>query len=94
MACQSGTCLSGSVNIPFTTVSWTSYEPAGGAFSAGIASGTFTGSASQNLFANTVPGVVNDSMTVSNVLVYSYSNATLYPSGTYSGRVTYTATVP
>lgn len=94
MACQSGVCTSSPLTIPFTTVSWTSYEAGGGAFSAGIASGSFNGSASQLLFSGQIPTRSKNSMLVSNVLVFSYNNATLYPSGSYRGRVTYTVTVP
>ena len=31
-------------------------------------------------------------MTMNNVLVFRYANTTLYPSGRYLGRVTFTAT--
>ena len=92
MSCVSGGC--GSTIIPFSTVSWVSNNLQGGA-NAGldIQSGSFNDSAAQGLVALTVPAG-SDSVTIRNVLVFTYSNATLYPSGTYSGRVTFTATVP
>lgn len=94
MACQMGVCTTTPLTIPFNTVSWTSYEVGGGGFTAGVASGAFTGSASQTLFSATIPGGSGNSLLVANVLIFSYDNATLYPSGTYRGRVVYSATVP
>lgn len=96
LACVSGTCLGSGTVIPFNTISWTSYEPiGGGAFTAGIPSGSFNGAANQVLFSHTIPPVAGiDSMLAANVLIFSYSNATIYPSGIYTGRVTYTITVP
>ncbi len=94
MACQTGVCTSSPLTIPFSTVSWTSYETGGGAFSAGIASGSFNGSAAQTLYSGTVPTASGNSVIVSNILVFQYANTTVYPSGTYRGRVTYTASVP
>jgi hypothetical protein len=94
MRCQSGVCTASPLTIPFSTVSWTSFEVTGGGFNAGIASGRFTGSASQTLLSLTVPARAGNGVLVANTLVFSYDNATLFPSGTYSGRVTYTASVP
>lgn len=97
LTCTSGTCLAAGTVIPFSTISWTSYEPFFGApFTAGIPSGSFLGVAptNQNLFSHTIPPGANDSLLAANVLIFSYSNATLYPSGIYTGRVTYTVTVP
>ncbi|TWO66140.1 hypothetical protein FN976_26715 [Caenimonas sedimenti] len=93
LTCSSGVCLGAGITIPFSTISWTSYEILGGGFASGIPSGTFTGAAAQTLFTNTVPAG-NDSLIATNVLLFQYANTTLYPSGTYTGRVTYTLTVP
>jgi len=94
MACQSGVCTGSPLTIPFSTVSWTSFESNGSGSATGIPSGRFTGAASQTLFSVTVPARAGNGVRVSNVLVFSYDNATLFPSGSYSGRVTYTASVP
>lgn len=94
LVCQTGVCTSNPVTIPFTTIGWTSYEVGGGAFSAGLPSGSFNGSASQTLFSTTIPASSGTGIEVRNVLVFRYDNATLYPSGVYRGRVVYTATVP
>lgn len=94
MACVSGVCTTSPLTIPFSTVSWTSYETGGGAFASGIPSGTFNGSGSQSLFTATVPGGAGNSLIAANVLVFRYANTTLYPSGNYRGQVVYTAAVP
>lgn len=94
LVCQSGVCASNPTPIPFNTVSWTSYEVGGGSFGGGIPSGTFNGSTSQTLFSFTIPAGSSTGMEARNVLVFSYNNTTLYPSGVYRGRVVYTATVP
>jgi hypothetical protein len=90
MSCTGGGC--GSTIVPFTTVSWTSQNRDGSMLD--IPNGSFTGGASQTILniANGQGGT--DSVTVTNVLIFSYGNATLYPAGSYSGRVTFTATVP
>ena len=89
------TCVGGSgcgaTVIPFSTISWTSYnhDPTYPTFD--IQDGTFSGSANQPLTNFTVTGA---SITMANVLIFSYNNTTLYPSGQYTGRVTYTASIP
>ncbi len=94
LRCQTGVCTTSPLTIPFDTVSWTSFELNGGAFGAGIPSGRFTDAAAQSLFSLTIPAGSGNGVRISNVLVFKYDNATLFPSGTYSGRVTYTASVP
>jgi hypothetical protein len=93
LSCVSGVCLGGAVTIPFNTISWISYELAGAGFVSGIPSGSFNGSAAQTLFSYTIPAGA-DSMSASNVLVFTYANSALYPAGSYTGQVTYTLTVP
>lgn len=89
MACVGGTGC-GTTNIPFSTVSWTSYNHV--TFPTfDIQNGTFTGATNQSLTNYTVNG---GSVTMSNVLIFQYNNATIYPSGQYTGRVIYTASIP
>lgn len=90
LTCVGGTGC-GTTGIPFNTVSWTSYNHDATYPTFDIQDGTFSGSASQPLTGFTVTGA---SITMSNVLIYQYSNSTLFPSGKYTGRVTYTATIP
>lgn len=89
LACISGTGC-GSTIIPFNTISWASdsTNPSAGL---DIASGSFTGGSTQTLFW---VGSMNAGLKVENVLVFSYANSTLYPAGRYTGRVTYTASLP
>ena len=96
MSCVAGSGC-GSTIIPFSTVSWTSYNLATGT-GAGqdIQDGAFDGTASQLLasYQNTVAlFVLGNSVTMRNVLVFRYDNAQLYPSGRYLGQVTYTASL-
>jgi hypothetical protein len=81
----------GTTIIPFNTISWTSYnhDPTYPAFD--IQDGTFNGSSSQNLTAYYVSG---GSVSMSNVLIFQYANTMLYPAGQYTGRVTFTASMP
>ena len=85
----------GSTTIPFSSIKWTSYNLdtfyGGGS---DIQSGSFTGSALQQLSKVTWTGGsnANGSTTLRNVLVFEYDNATLYPAGQYTGTVTFTAT--
>jgi hypothetical protein len=96
LSCVGGTGC-GTTIIPFTTVSWTSYNKDTASSCAGqdIQNGTFTGGGSQQLAqcnvgnAGLLSGYV---VTLSNVLVFQYSNATFYPAGQYTGRVVFTAT--
>lgn len=91
--CQNGACLGSGATIPFTDISWTSYEVTGVGFAGGIGDGAFNGSGAQSIFSDRIPAGAN-SMVLANVLLFRYANATLYPSGVYSGRVTYTLSVP
>lgn len=87
LACISGTGC-GSTIIPFNTISWTSDNTTTGY---DIAGGTFSGGSTQDLFWI---GSKNAGIKVENVLVFTYNNSTLYPAGQYTGRVTYTASLP
>lgn len=86
----------GSTTIPFNRIKWTSYnhDSRAGYGGGDIQDGTFSGSASQQLHRHTWNGGNNSngSTTISNVLVFQYDNAILYPAGQYTGTVTFTAT--
>lgn len=72
----------GSETIPFTEISWTS--------AAGdIPSGTFTGGNSQVILGPIIAAFV-----VTDTHTFEYANTDLIASGSYTGRVTYTAAVP
>ncbi|MCJ0764773.1 hypothetical protein [Variovorax terrae] len=90
LSCVGGTGC-GTTLIPFSTISWTSYNlDAGGG---DIQTGTFNGAAGQPLASRSqASGLFGGTLTMRNVLIFQYDNATLYPSGTYQGRVVYTAT--
>lgn len=91
LVCSAGPC--GSTVIPFNKISWTSYILQTGA-DAGkdFGSGSFDGSSSQTLIDYTAQP--RRSFNITNDWVFRYSNDTLYPAGSYSGRVTFTATMP
>jgi hypothetical protein len=91
MACSAGPC--GSTTIPFNTISWTASSLATGTYAGqDFGSGTFNGSGSQTLLDFSAAALQNFSIV--NDWVFSYSNATLYPAGTYRGTVRFTATMP
>lgn len=71
--------------LPFSTISWTS--TANGNTKADIAAGTFNGGsvALANIAANTW---------VENCLTFSYANTSVPAEGTYTGRATYTLSLP
>ncbi|WP_298608964.1 hypothetical protein [uncultured Thiothrix sp.] len=86
LACISGTGC-GSTIIPFSTISWVSYNRG----SYDINDGSFTDGSTQTLFW---VGSLNAGLQLENTLVFTYANSTIYPAGQYTGRVTYTATLP
>lgn len=90
------TCVGGSgcgaTVIPFTTISWVAHEKVN--FTTfDIQNGSFTGAANQSLASFSCCGGTNG-VEMANTLIFTYSNSTLYPSGRYQGRVTYTASAP
>lgn len=104
LACQSGPC--GTTVIPFNQISWTaSNNSAGG----DIQSGTFNGSAGQQIAsfnANTSTCSLLNLFLVcigtwdyetqqlqGTTMKFTYANNTIYPAGTYKGTVTFTATM-
>lgn len=72
--------------IPFNTISWISGGI--GDAVATIPSGTFVGGASQSLLT------VARNTWFESCLAFNYANAQIVPSGTFTGRVTYTLTAP
>lgn len=90
LACVGGSGC-GATLIPFNTISWVSYDQDTTYVGFDIQNGRFDGSASQVLTNYWMDDV---SVEMSNVLVFTYDNATLYPAGLYLGRVIYTATMP
>lgn len=90
LACSAGGC--GSTSIPFSQICWTSSDLETGALAGqDIQSGCFTGAASQPLAAF---GTIRDSnRLMRNDLLFRYLNTTPYPSGEYTGRVVFTATM-
>lgn len=80
----------GSTVIPFNTISWTSANRDATYAGLDIGPGTFNGG-TQSLASFFVSG---GSLNMSNVLTFTYNNATVYPAGQYTGRVVYTAAMP
>ena len=92
LSCVAGSGC-GSTTIPFNTIGWTSYDTDDSGQD--IQSGTFSGSATQQIASyTTYVGLLGGrSVNMRNVLVFHYANATLFPAGRYQGRVIYTATL-
>jgi len=79
--------------IPVNSISWTSVlptTPPGGMTL--IANGQFAGAGTQVI--HTMPVQGNVIRYAGAVMTFSYANTQTYPGGTYSGVVTYTATMP
>jgi hypothetical protein len=91
LTCVGGTGC-GTTVIPFSSISWVAFEKVN--FTGfDIQNGSFTGAANQTLSNFSCCGGA-DGVEMANTLVFSYNNTTLYPSGQYTGRVTYTASTP
>ena len=90
LSCVSGSGC-GSTIMPFSTIGWTSYNHDSIYPTFDIQDGQFNASSAQTL-ANF--NVLGGSLTMTNILVFNYNSATIYPAGQYTGRVTYTATLP
>ena len=103
MACQSGGC--GATVIPFSKVSWVASNN-GAASSGDIQSGTFTGSAAQQIAsfeANTticwpfswlcLISQYQTQQLNQTRMRFFYANDVIYPAGTYTGTVRFTATM-
>jgi len=84
----------GSTSIPFSDIGWVSTNP--DASGQDIQSGSFNASGSPQQLAQfplPVLTTLSARTEMNNALRFSYANSTLYPSGTYAGRVTFTATM-
>lgn len=88
LGCVSGSGC-GTTIIPFSTISWTS--DSAGSSVGDITDGVFSGGATQTLLT---ASSINNGLRIENILVFTYANSTIYPAGQYTGRVTYTATLP
>lgn len=91
LTCAGGTGCGNTV-IPFSSISWVSVVQETGTYANwDIPDGTFTGSATQTLYNVNVNPAFEGVMDTINTLSFSFSNATVYPSGRYTGRVIFTA---
>jgi hypothetical protein len=85
---------SGTNQIPFTDISWTSVLPAGAGYTDVIPSGTFAAGGPQVIATLNLPS--GSPQWMGGELTFHFLNNTVYPAGTYggaaSGVVTYTAT--
>ena len=71
--------------IPFSQISWTS--TANGNAAADLAAGTFNG-------GSVTLATIAANTWVEDCFTFSYANASVLPSGTYTGRATYTISLP
>ncbi|WP_332825688.1 hypothetical protein [Ramlibacter sp.] len=87
------TCAAGCGTIPFSQISWTVTNPAAGDFIDGTLGGTST-ILGPVTFTGFNGGADGGTYLVTNNLSFSFANATAYAAGRYTGRVTYTVTLP
>ena len=71
--------------IPFSQISWTS--TANGNSSADLAAGIFNG-------GSVTLATIAANTWVEDCFTFTYANASVVPSGTYTGRATYTISLP
>jgi len=78
----------GATTIPFDTVSWTVGSTAQADGGGDVQSGSFN--------MNTAQPIARfpSARQLKSTLFFRYANATVYPAGTYVGRVTFTASMP
>ena len=92
LTCISGGCSSAS--IPFSKISWTATPQSSDDFQ----NGTFIAGSAQTIQAGVLSGFfinfLGGTYDASTTLNFTYANDTAYPAGSYSGTVTYTATLP
>ena len=101
LTCQSSSC--GTTVIPFSSISWTVSNNGG---TGDIQNGQFSGSASQQIasfnananycsfwFLICLGWVYQSNVMNSTLLSFTYANTTLYPAGTYKGKVYFTASM-
>jgi len=81
----------GSTAIPIGSISWVANDKTN--FTTfDIQNGSFTGAAAQPLTGYNCCGG-SDAVEMTNTLNFSYNNTTLFPAGSYTARVTYTASL-
>lgn len=78
----------GATTIPFDTVSWTVGSNAKADGGGDVQPGSFNMSAAQPIAR------FPSARQLKSTLFFRYANATVYPAGTYTGRVTFTASMP
>lgn len=91
LACVSAGCTA--PPIPFNQISWTVTNPATGDFQDGTFGTTTTILGPVN-FNGFFFGFLGGTYQVTNNLNFTFANATAYLAGRYTGRVTYTASLP
>jgi hypothetical protein len=87
LSCTSSSSC-GTTTIPFDTVSWTVGSAATANGGGDVQPGKFNMSSAQPIarFAS--------ARQLKSTLFFRYANSTVYPAGTYTGRVTFTASMP
>lgn len=92
LACVGSTGC-GSTVIPFNSIGWVAHEKSN--FTGfDIQNGTFIGSATQSLVDFVCCSQFSaQNFQMANTLVFTYNNTTLYPAGSYRGRVVFTASI-
>lgn len=92
LTCLLGGC--GGATIPFSSISWVVTPTPSGQYAAiDWKNGTFVGGTAQQVLSFTLSGGAGI-VDAQSTLNFSYANTTAYPAGTYSGTVTYTASLP
>lgn len=84
----------GVFTIPFTQIDWISTTPGAGCLAAPttIPSGTFNGAAGQSIYQ--APGTFPSPAQACACMQFRYLNQNIVSAGTYTGRVTYTLSMP
>lgn len=93
LTCTTAATCGGTI-IPFSDISWVvTPAPSGPYAPFDLQNGTFTGNTAQPLLGWTIsgPGGTAEVLATMN---FTFANSTVYPAGTYQGRVTYTTTLP
>lgn len=93
LTCTTPASCGGTI-IPFSDISWVVTPAPSGTYAGfDLQNGTFTGGTAQPLLGFSLIGG-SGSVEVQATMNFTFANSTVYPAGTYQGRVTYTATLP
>ena len=93
LTCTGGNCTG--YSIPFSSISWTvSPAPSGPNAAFDLQNGTFAGGGTQTLLNFVVTFGGGSAVDVTSTMNFTYANTVAYPAGTYTGTVTYTASLP